>query len=47
MLSLLALVFAALIFTSMVVALYVIVVLPIAFVLGVIKGVKKVLKKDD
>lgn len=47
MFSLLALVFATLIFTSMVVALYVVVVLLIAFASGVIKGVKKVLKKDE
>ena len=47
MVSLLAIIFSMLLLTALAVPLYLIVVIPIWFVVGIVEGIKKVLKKDE
>lgn len=47
MVSLLAIIFSMLLLTVLTIPLYLIVVIPIWFVVGIVKGVKRALKKDD
>lgn len=47
MVSLLAIIFSMLLLTVLAIPLYLIVVIPIWFAVGIVKGIKKVLKKDE
>lgn len=47
MISLLAIIFSVLLLTALAISLYLLVVIPVWFVTGFLKGVKKVLKKDE
>lgn len=46
MISLLAIIFGVLLLTTLAISLYLLVAIPVWFIAGVLKGVKKVLKKD-
>lgn len=47
MVSLLAIIFSMLLLTALTIPLYLIVVIPIWFVVGIVKGIKKSLEKDE
>ena len=47
MISLLTIIFSVLLLTSLAISLYLLVAIPVWFIVGIIKGVEKVLKKDE
>lgn len=47
MVSLLVIIFSMLLLTVLAILLYLIVVIPIWFVVGIVKGIKKALEKDE